>query len=196
LKVETDRGISQSDVRFVRPLKANAETRTGRRKTTSLCAPHSGKSCRNPSADCRSVLRRKGTETEPISMREVCGVLIASAAIRVRNRDSSGKSASPAAIRKTPNHSLSDDQSPGRSLSRGFGSWGASFVGLQANDKAQLNGSVYSRHPGTIEHELRRFRGSRWGQSADVDKSGLLGETIDISMNGAWVYSPQTCPRS
>src|SRR6266699_3462594 len=95
--------------------------------------------------------------------------------------------------RKTPIILLSDDQSPG-ALSRGFEA-GASFFVYKPIDKANLKRLIHVTQ-GTIEHERRRFRRVPLRVKVRIksDKAVLLGETIDISMNGALVSSPQTLP--
>jgi DNA-binding response OmpR family regulator len=95
--------------------------------------------------------------------------------------------------RMTPIILISDDQHPG-ALSRGFEA-GASFFVYKPIDKAHLMRLIRVTQ-GTIEHERRRFR--RVPVQAKVrlksDKAELLGETIDISLNGALVRAPHTLP--
>ncbi len=95
--------------------------------------------------------------------------------------------------RKTPIILLSDDQSPG-ALSRGFAA-GATFFVYKPIDKAQLKRLIHVTQ-GTIEHERRRFRRVPLQIKVRMksDKAVLVGETIDISMNGALVNSPHILP--
>ena len=95
--------------------------------------------------------------------------------------------------RKTPIILLSDDQSPG-ALSRGFDA-GASFFVYKPIDRAHLTRLILVTQ-GTIEHERRRFRRVPLQVKVRIksDKDELVGETIDISLNGALVRSPHTLP--
>ncbi len=95
--------------------------------------------------------------------------------------------------RKTPIIMISDDQKPG-ALSESFKA-GASFFVYKPIDRAHLI-SLIRATQGTIEHEKRRFR--RVGVQAKVqvkcgDRS-VVGETIDISLNGTLVRASHTFP--
>jgi CheY-like chemotaxis protein len=95
--------------------------------------------------------------------------------------------------RKTPIILLSDDQRPA-ALSRGFEA-GASFFVYKPIDKTHLKRLIHITQ-GTIEHERRRFRRVPLKVKVRIksDKAELVGETIDISMNGALVSSAHTLP--
>jgi DNA-binding response OmpR family regulator len=95
---------------------------------------------------------------------------------------------------KTPIIVISDDPRPG-ALPEGFAA-GATFFVYKPIDRAHLNRLIRVTH-GTIEHEIRRFR--RVPVTAKVRlRSGnveLVGETIDLSLNGALVSAPHAFPR-
>ena len=95
--------------------------------------------------------------------------------------------------RMTPIIMISDDQRPD-ALSRGFDA-GASFFVYKPIDRVHLL-SLIRVTQGTIDQERRRFR--RIPVKAKVRlksaKAELVGETIDISMNGALVRTPHTLP--
>jgi DNA-binding response OmpR family regulator len=95
--------------------------------------------------------------------------------------------------RKTPIIMMSDDQVPG-ALTRGFEA-GASFFVYKPIDRAHLT-SLLRATQGTMEHERRRFRRIPIQVKVRIksDKAEIIGETIDISLNGALVRSPQTLP--
>lgn len=95
--------------------------------------------------------------------------------------------------RLTPIIMMSDDQRPS-ALSEGFGA-GASFFVYKPVDRAHLTRLILVTQ-GTIEHERRRFRRIPLQVKVRIksDKDELLGETIDISLNGALVRSPHTLP--
>ncbi len=95
--------------------------------------------------------------------------------------------------RKTPIIMISSDQRPA-ALAEGFQA-GASFFAYKPIDRAHLM-SLIRVTQGTIEHEKRRFR--RVAVRANVrvkcgDRS-VEGETIDISLNGAFVRAPHAFP--
>jgi DNA-binding response OmpR family regulator len=95
--------------------------------------------------------------------------------------------------RMTPIIMISDDQRPD-ALSRGFEA-GASFFVYKPIDRVHLM-SLIRVTQGTIEHEKRRFR--RVPVQAKVRlksaEAEVVGETIDISLNGALVRAPHTLP--
>jgi DNA-binding response OmpR family regulator len=95
--------------------------------------------------------------------------------------------------RTTPIIMISDDQRP-CALTRGFEA-GASFFVYKPIDRAHLT-SLIRATQGTMEHERRRFRRIPIQVKVRLksDKAEFLGETIDISLNGALVRSPQTLP--
>jgi DNA-binding response OmpR family regulator len=95
--------------------------------------------------------------------------------------------------RRTPIILFSDDQSPG-ALSRGFAA-GASFFVYKPMDRMHLQRLIHVTQ-GTIEHERRRFRRIPLQVKVRIksDKVELVGETIDISLNGALVRSAQILP--
>jgi DNA-binding response OmpR family regulator len=95
--------------------------------------------------------------------------------------------------RMTPIILISDDQRPG-ALSRGFEA-GASFFVYKPIDRAHLTRLILVTQ-GTIEHERRRFRRIPLQVKVRLKsaKAELVGETIDISLNGALVRSPHTLP--
>jgi DNA-binding response OmpR family regulator len=95
--------------------------------------------------------------------------------------------------RLTPIIMMSDDQRPS-ALSEGFGA-GASFFVYKPVDRAHLTRLILVTQ-GTIEHERRRFRRVPLRVKVRIksDQTELIGETIDVSLNGALVRSPQTLP--
>jgi DNA-binding response OmpR family regulator len=95
--------------------------------------------------------------------------------------------------RLTPIIMISDDQRPS-ALSEGFEA-GASFFVYKPIDRAHLTRLILVTQ-GTIEHERRRFRRVPLQVKVRIksDKDELVGETIDISLNGALVRSPHTLP--
>jgi DNA-binding response OmpR family regulator len=95
--------------------------------------------------------------------------------------------------RLTPIIMISDDQRPS-ALSEGFEA-GASFFVYKPIDRAHLTRLILVTQ-GTIEHERRRFRRIPLQVKVRIksDKDELVGETIDISLNGALVRSPHTLP--
>jgi DNA-binding response OmpR family regulator len=95
--------------------------------------------------------------------------------------------------RLTPIIMISDDQRPS-ALSEGFDA-GASFFVYKPIDRAHLTRLILVTQ-GTIEHERRRFRRIPLQVKVRIksDKDELVGETIDISLNGALVRSPHTLP--
>ena len=94
---------------------------------------------------------------------------------------------------KTPIILISDDPRPG-ALSRGFDA-GATFFVYKPIDRARLT-SLIRATQGTIEHERRRFRRIPVHVKVRLKsaKDEVVGETIDISLNGALVRSPHTLP--
>jgi DNA-binding response OmpR family regulator len=95
--------------------------------------------------------------------------------------------------RLTPIIMISDDQSPG-ALSRGFES-GATFFAYKPLDRAHLMRLIRVSQ-GAIEHEKRRFRRVPLQAKVRIKSAHaeVLGETVDISLNGAMVKVPQTLP--
>jgi DNA-binding response OmpR family regulator len=95
--------------------------------------------------------------------------------------------------RMTPIIMISGDQSPS-ALSRGFES-GATFFAYKPLDRAHLLGLIRVSQ-GAIEHEKRRFRRVPLQAKVRIKSSHaeVLGETVDISLNGAMVKVPQTVP--
>ena len=95
--------------------------------------------------------------------------------------------------RLTPIIMISDDQRPS-ALTEGFDA-GASFFVYKPIDRAHLTRLILVTQ-GTIEHERRRFRRIPLQVKVRIksDKDELVGETIDISLNGALVRSPHTLP--
>jgi CheY-like chemotaxis protein len=95
--------------------------------------------------------------------------------------------------RLTPIIMISDDQRPS-ALTEGFAA-GASFFVYKPIDRAHLTRLILVTQ-GTIEHERRRFRRVPLRVKIRIksDKTELVGETIDVSLNGALVRSPQTLP--
>jgi CheY-like chemotaxis protein len=93
----------------------------------------------------------------------------------------------------TPIILISADQSPS-ALSRGFEA-GATFFVYKPIDRARLI-SLIRATEGTIERERRRFRRVPIQVKVRLKsaKSEVVGETIDISLNGALVRSSQTLP--
>ena len=95
--------------------------------------------------------------------------------------------------RLTPIIMISDDQRPS-ALTQGFDA-GASFFVYKPIDRAHLTRLILVTQ-GTIEHERRRFRRVPLRVKVRIksDKTELVGETIDVSLNGALVRSPQILP--
>jgi PleD family two-component response regulator len=92
----------------------------------------------------------------------------------------------------TPIILISSDQRPS-ALSRGFEA-GATFFVYKPIDRARLANLIRATE-GTIERERRRFRRVPMQVKVRLKsaKSEMVGETIDISLNGALVRS-QTLP--
>jgi DNA-binding response OmpR family regulator len=88
---------------------------------------------------------------------------------------------------------LSDDQRPG-ALSRAFEA-GASFFVYKPIDKARLMSLICATQV-AIESEKRRFRRIPLQVKVQLksDKAEVVGETIDISLNGALIRVPHTLP--
>jgi CheY-like chemotaxis protein len=95
--------------------------------------------------------------------------------------------------RTTPIIVISDDQRPG-ALSQCFAA-GASFFVYKPIDRSHLTRLILVTQ-GSIDHERRRFRRipMRVKVRLKSDKDELIGETIDISLNGALVRTPHTLP--
>jgi len=95
--------------------------------------------------------------------------------------------------RMTPIILISSDQRPG-ALSRGFEA-GATFFAYKPIDRAHLTRLIRVTQ-GAIEHEKRRFRRIPLQTKVRIksDKAEIIGETIDISLNGALIKTPQTIP--
>jgi DNA-binding response OmpR family regulator len=93
----------------------------------------------------------------------------------------------------TPIILISADQRP-IALSRGLEA-GATFFVYKPIDRARLT-SLIRATEGTIERERRRFRRVPIQVKVRLKsaKSEVVGETIDISLNGALVRSSQTLP--
>jgi len=93
----------------------------------------------------------------------------------------------------TPIILISADQRH-RALSLGFEA-GATFFVYKPIDRARLMNLIRATE-GTIEHERRRFRRIPMQVKVRLKsaKSEVVGETIDISLNGALVKSAQTLP--
>jgi DNA-binding response OmpR family regulator len=93
----------------------------------------------------------------------------------------------------TPIILISSDPRP-RALSRGFEA-GATFFVYKPIDRARLVNLIRATE-GTIERERRRFRRVPIQIKVRLKsaKSEVVGETIDISLNGALVRSSQTLP--
>jgi len=93
----------------------------------------------------------------------------------------------------TPIILISADQRPS-ALSRGFEA-GATFFVYKPIDRVRLMNLIRAAE-GTIERERRRFRRVPLQVKVRLKsaKSELLGETIDVSLNGALVRSSQTLP--
>jgi PleD family two-component response regulator len=93
----------------------------------------------------------------------------------------------------TPIILISSDQRPS-ALSRGFEA-GATFFVYKPIDRARLANLIRTTE-GTIERERRRFRRVPMQVKVRLKsaKSEMVGETIDISLNGALVRSSQILP--
>jgi len=93
----------------------------------------------------------------------------------------------------TPIIMISGDQSPS-ALTQGFES-GATFFAYKPIDRAHLMRLIRVSQ-GAIEHEKRRFRRIPLKARVRIKSSHaeVLGETVDISLNGALVKVPQTIP--
>ena len=191
MKVETDRESANQDVSRAKPLKA-----TPRRALVVENEPALRALIQEvlESADVEVVTPAKGIENElHFDEEKFDVVLIGLGTPSVHGIELVRQIRKSGLNRKTPIILLSDDQSPG-ALSRGFEA-GASFFVYKPIDKAHLKRLIHVTQ-GTIEHERRRFRRVPLRVKVRIksDKAVLLGETIDISMNGALVSSPQTLP--
>jgi DNA-binding response OmpR family regulator len=95
--------------------------------------------------------------------------------------------------RGTPVVLLSSDQRPA-ALLQGFEA-GANFFVYKPIDRAHLM-RLMSITQGTMEHERRRFRRVPVQAKVQVksNDAALLGETLDISLNGMLVRVPHTLP--
>ena len=191
VKVETDRESANQDVSRAKPLKA-----TPRRALVVENEPALRALIQEvlESADVEVVTPAKGTENElHFDEGKFDVVLIGLGTPSVYGIELVRQIRKSGFNRKTPIILLSDDQSPG-ALSRGFDA-GASFFVYKPIDKAHLKRLIHVTQ-GTIEHERRRFRRVPLQVKVRIksDNTVLLGETIDISMNGALVSSPQTLP--
>jgi DNA-binding response OmpR family regulator len=93
----------------------------------------------------------------------------------------------------TPIILISSDQRPS-ALSRGFEA-GATFFVYKPIDRARLVNLIRATE-GTVERERRRFRRVPIQIKVRLKsaKCEVVGETIDISLNGALVKSSQTLP--
>jgi DNA-binding response OmpR family regulator len=93
----------------------------------------------------------------------------------------------------TPIILISADQRPS-ALPRGFEA-GATFFVYKPIDRARLMNLIRATEE-TVEHERRRFRRVPVQVKVRLKsaKSEVVGETIDISLNGALVQSSQTLP--
>jgi two-component system, chemotaxis family, chemotaxis protein CheY len=95
--------------------------------------------------------------------------------------------------RMTPIILISDDQHPG-ALSRAFEA-GASFFVYKPIDKGRLMSLIRAAQIASVS-EKRRFRRVPVHVKVQLksDKSEVVGETIDISPNGALIRVPHTLP--
>jgi len=93
----------------------------------------------------------------------------------------------------TPIIMVSDDQSTS-AISEGFAA-GAHFFLYKPVDKTRLLRLVRAMH-GAVEHERRRFRRVplRTRVRLQFDHEEVEGETIDVSLNGMLVRTPNTIP--
>jgi len=95
--------------------------------------------------------------------------------------------------RMTPIILISDDQRPG-ALAKGFLA-GASFILYKPIDKDRLLKLVRATQ-GNMEHERRKIR--RVALQSRVwlrnGRQEIVGETVDISMEGVLVKAPRTFP--
>ena len=93
----------------------------------------------------------------------------------------------------TPIVLISDDQRP-RALSQAFEA-GVTFFVYKPIDGAHLR-SLIRAVQGTMEHERRRFRRIPLQVKVRLKsaKAEVVGETLDISLNGALVRSTHTLP--
>ena len=95
----------------------------------------------------------------------------------------------------TPIIMVSDDQSTS-AISEGFAA-GAHFFLYKPIDKTRLLRLVRAMH-GAVEHERRRFRRVplRTRVKLQFDHEEVEAETIDVSLNGMLVRTPNTIPAS
>jgi DNA-binding response OmpR family regulator len=93
----------------------------------------------------------------------------------------------------TPIIMVSDDQSTA-AISHGFAA-GAQFFLYKPVDKARLLRLVRAMH-GAVEHEKRRFRRIplQTRVRLQFERSETEGETIDVSLNGMLVHTPDSIP--
>lgn len=94
---------------------------------------------------------------------------------------------------RTPIIMVSDDQEP-KAVSLAFAA-GASFFLYKPIDKVRLL-KLITAAQGAIEHERRRFRRVELRSRVQVsfEQEELIGETIDISLDGMLVTGPRSFP--
>jgi len=189
--VQTDRESANKDVSRAKPLKATPRRALVIEKEPAMCALMQEVL---ESAELEVVTPAKGIENQLHFDEEKFDVALIGLGTPSENGMELVRQIRKSSFnRKTPIILLSDDQSPG-ALSRGFEA-GASFFVYKPIDKAHLKRLIHVTQ-GTIEHERRRFRRIPLQIKVRIksDKAVLVGKTIDISMNGALVSSPQTLP--
>jgi CheY-like chemotaxis protein len=191
VKVETDRESANKDLHRAKGLKAMPRRALVVENEPAMCALiHEVLE----SAEIEAVTPAKSGENERHFHEEKFDVvLIGLCTPSVDGIELVRKIRKSGFNRLTPIIMISDDQRPS-ALTQGFDA-GASFFVYKPIDRAHLTRLILVTQ-GTIEHERRRFRRIPLQVKVRIksDKDELVGETIDISLNGALVRSPHTLP--
>jgi len=191
VKVETDRESANKDLRRAKGLKVMPRRALVVENEPAMCALIQEVL---ESAEIEAVTPAKSGENERHFHEEKFDViLIGLCASTVDGVELVRKIRRSGMNRLTPIIMISDDQRP-RALSQGFDA-GTSFFVYKPIDRAHLTRLILVTQ-GTIEHERRRFRRVPLRVKVRIksDKDELVGETIDVSLNGALVRSPHTLP--
>ncbi len=187
VKVETDRESANKDLRRAKGLKAMPRRALVVENEPAMCALIQEVL---ESAEIEAVTPAKSGENERHFHEEKFDViLIGLCASTVDGVELVRKIRRSGMNRLTPIIMISDDQRP-RALSQGFDA-GASFFVYKPIDRAHLTRLILVTQ-GTIEHERRRFRRVPLRVKVRIksDKDELVGETIDVSLNGARGRTP------
>jgi CheY-like chemotaxis protein len=191
VKVEIDSESANQDVSNANPLKATPRRALVIEKEPAMCALMREVL---ESAELEVVTPAKGIENELHFDVEKYDVVLIGLGTPSENGIELVRQIRRSGFnRKTPIILFSEDQDPA-ALSRGFEA-GASFFVYKPIDRTHLTRLIHITQ-GTIEHERRRFRRVPLQVKVRIksDKAVLVGETVDISMNGALVNSPHILP--